>query len=83
MGIDLVLEAVPGPELQARVKSGNFDVYLFRLLGGRSFDWTYRFWHSPAGDEAALQNIGCSGADAVLERLRRADSVDDTRAAVA
>ena len=28
-------------------RAGNFDTYLFQMTSGRSFDWVYRFWHSP------------------------------------
>lgn len=83
VGVDLVLEAVKTAELGERNKRGDFEVHLFRLLGGRSFDWTYRFWHSPSGNQAALQDTGYSGADRILERLRLANTDHETRTAVA
>jgi ABC-type transport system substrate-binding protein len=83
VGVDLALEPVSGSELQDRIQRGDFDAYLYRLLGGRSFDWTYRFWHSPEGNQAALQDTGYAGADAILERLRAATGDDETRTGVA
>ena len=83
VGVELVLEPLTGLELQNRIRRGHFDSHLYRLLGGRSFDWTYRFWHSPTGNEAALQDTGYTGADAILERLRAANSDDEIRIAVA
>lgn len=83
VAVDLVLEPLTGEELQNRILRGDFDSHLYRLLGGRSFDWTYRFWHSPAGNQAALQNTGYTGADNILERLRAANSDDEIRIAVA
>lgn len=83
VGVDLVLEAAKAAELGERNRQGNFEVLLFRLLGGRSFDWTYRFWHSPAGNQAALQDTGYAGADRILERLRSARDENETRTAVA
>jgi peptide/nickel transport system substrate-binding protein len=83
VGVDLALEPVSAGELQQRIQRGDFDAHLYRLLGGRSFGWTYRFWHSPEGNQAALQDTGYAGADAILERLRAATGDDDTRTAVA
>lgn len=83
VGVDVVLEPVKGDDLGARLKTGDFEMHLFRLLGGRSFDWTYRFWHSSLGKGAGIQDTGYSGADAILERLRSASGDDETRQAVA
>jgi peptide/nickel transport system substrate-binding protein len=83
VGIDLVLEALDDAALQRRVGKGDFDTYLYQLASGKSFDWTYRFWHSPADGAAAYQNSGYTGVDSVLDRLRVVLPDADVRTAVA
>ncbi len=83
VGIDLVLQGATQGELAKRASAGEFETYLFQMTSGRSFDWTYRFWHSPpAGRPAEIQDAGYSGADGVLDELRLALSESDVRAAV-
>ncbi len=82
VGIDLVLEGTDALELQRRAGSGDFDTFLYQLTSGKSFDWTYRFWHSPA-DGAGYQNSGYTGVDSVLERLRTVRPDAEVRTAVA
>lgn len=79
--VDLVLEGATQEVLTGRVGRGVFDTYLFQITSGRSFDWTYRFWHSP-GTGLAYQNSGYSGADEVLDRLRGSRDDADIRVAV-
>jgi peptide/nickel transport system substrate-binding protein len=98
IGVDLVLEATATqedrsssahartttPVLGERLQQGRFDTYLYQLAGGRSFDWTYRFWHSPdRGEVAEFQDSGYTGVDEVLDRLRRVSSDAEIRIAVA
>ena len=52
------------------------------MTSGKSFDWTYRFWHSPA-DSLLYQDSGYTGVDSVLERLRVVRPDAEVRAAVA
>ncbi len=83
VGIDLVLEGLKSGEMRDRLKNGDFESYLFQLTSGRDFNWTYRFWHSPKGALGpVMQNTGYTGADSVLDRLRRARYDDDIRIAV-
>jgi ABC-type transport system substrate-binding protein len=82
VGVDLVLEGLDQAELGKRIGSGDFEVYLYLMASGKSFDWTYRFWHSPA-DGPGYQDSGYTGVDAVLERLRRVRPDAEVRAAVA
>jgi peptide/nickel transport system substrate-binding protein len=82
VGIDLVLEGADEREVQRRAGSGEFDTYLYQLASGKSFDWTYRFWHSPA-DGGGYQNSGYTGVDSVLERLRTVRPDTEIRTAVA
>jgi ABC-type transport system substrate-binding protein len=82
VGIDLVLEGASESELTSRAYRGDFDTYLYQLTSGKSFDWTYRFWHSPAAG-VWMQNSGYTGVDSVLERLRTVRPDPEIRAAVA
>jgi peptide/nickel transport system substrate-binding protein len=78
VGVDLVLTSVDEATLTQRVGAGDFDSYVFQLTSGKSFDWTYRFWHSEGG----YQTTGYSGADDALDMLRRARLDADIRAAL-
>jgi peptide/nickel transport system substrate-binding protein len=83
VGVDMVLEPVPQGELTRRSRAGDFDAYLFQTNTGRSLDRLYGFWHSPAGKAATMQNSGYTGADALLDQLRAAQSEAEIRSAVA
>lgn len=79
VGIDMQLEPIPLDELVPRIKSGNFDAFLFEMSGPR-LSRVYDFWRFR---EEPMINTGYRSADAVLDRLKAAQSDDDTRAAVA
>jgi peptide/nickel transport system substrate-binding protein len=79
VGVDLVLTGVDQRTLTTRAGAGNFDSYVFQLTSGKSFDWTYRFWHSAGG----LQSTGYRGADAALDELRHSYIDADVRIAMA
>jgi peptide/nickel transport system substrate-binding protein len=81
VGIDLVLEESDEAKLVSRIGRGDFDTYLFIMASGKSFDWTYRFWHSPSGG-VAYQDSGYTGVDSILERLRIAQEDPAVRTAV-
>jgi peptide/nickel transport system substrate-binding protein len=83
VGVNLVLEALDDTSLQKRAGAGDFDTYLYQLTSGKSFDWIYRFWHTPDIRAAAYQNSGYTGVDTVLERLRIARTDPEVRSAVA
>ena len=82
VGVDLILEDVEELTLVERAGKGDFDTFLFLMASGKSFNWTYRFWHSPV-DAAAYQNSGYKGMDSVLDRLRIVRSDAEVRMAVA
>ena len=82
VGIDLILEDLDERPLVTRIGKGDFDAYLFQMASGKSFSWTYRFWHSPVNG-AAYQNSGYKGMDSVLDRLRIVRSDAEVRMAVA
>ena len=79
--VDVHLEGANQKVLTQRAAGGDFDTYLFQMTSGRSFDGTYRFWHSP-GPGPVFQNSGYRGADEVLDRLRRSRNDPDIRLAV-
>jgi peptide/nickel transport system substrate-binding protein len=86
VGVDLVLEESDELGIRKSALSGSFDTYLFQMAAGKSFDWTYRFWHSPtAAVGQAYQNSGYTGVDSILEqaRLRVSRSDNELRAAMA
>ena len=62
-----------------RVSKGQFDAFLMELVSARSLTWTYTFWHSGG----AFLHTGYTAADGPLDRLRVAESDDQTRTAVA
>jgi len=79
VGIDMKLVPLKQPELEARLRSGDFDAFLFEMFG-RSLSWVYEFWHY---HEGALMNTGYRSVDGVLDQIRAARSDDDVRAGVA
>jgi peptide/nickel transport system substrate-binding protein len=83
VGVDLVVESAEQDDLTERVARGDFDTYLFLMGSGRSFNWTYRFWHSPTPGMRTYQDSGYTGADNLLEQLRLAQKDADVRVAVA
>jgi peptide/nickel transport system substrate-binding protein len=83
VGVDLVLQPVEQGTLQERIKSGDFDTYLYQLGSGRSFNFMYLLWHSDAHGVGQRQNAGYTGANDALDRLRVAYTDSDVRIAVA
>jgi peptide/nickel transport system substrate-binding protein len=81
VGIDLQPEVVPFRELQERLQSGRFVTYLFEQATGLGLNWAYWFWHSPE-DAPPWIASHYDGADAVLDRVRRARTREEFRTAV-
>lgn len=79
IGIDMKLLPLKTKELEARLKSGDFDAFLFEMAG-RSLSWVYEFWRSRDGSSL---NSGYRSADAVLDRIRAARSDDEVRSGMA
>jgi peptide/nickel transport system substrate-binding protein len=82
IGVDLVLEPTR-EELGTRIGKGDFDTYLYPHASGKSFEYTFRFWHANADGVGEIQNIGYTGVNDVLERLRRTLAESEIRVAVA
>jgi ABC-type transport system substrate-binding protein len=83
IGVDLVPEPMEQELVERRIKGGDFDTYIYRLGSGKSFELTYLLWHSDAAGVGLLQNVGYTGANEVLDRLRAAHSDSEVRIAVA
>jgi peptide/nickel transport system substrate-binding protein len=83
VGVDLVPEPLQQDTLEGRIKSGEFETYIYRLGSGKSFDGTYAFWHTDANGTGQKQNSGYTGANDALERLRAAHGDSEVRVAVA
>jgi ABC-type transport system substrate-binding protein len=79
VGIDMRLDPQPLDKLVPRFASGDFDGFLLEM-SGRSLSRVYDFWRFHDG---MLINSGYRAADTVLERIRGAQSDEETRAAVA
>lgn len=82
-GVDMRLHAVPDAEFFERLRSGEFDAFLFEMMGGRTLGPAYAFWRSPADGAQGRLGAGYAAADAALDRLKFAKTDDETRAAVA
>lgn len=83
IGVNLLLVPASQDTIRERAGKGDFETYLFQMTSGRSFDWTYRFWHASPAGSAELQNSGYSGVNHVLEELRNARTDSEVRAGVA
>jgi peptide/nickel transport system substrate-binding protein len=84
VGVDMFLEEADERKLRTLVTTGDFDTYLFQMTSGKSFDWTYRFWHSPVpGAFVPYQNSGYTGVDSILDELRIVRPDAEVRTAVA
>jgi ABC-type transport system substrate-binding protein len=84
IGVDLVLQEADQRKIQSLVTSGDFDTYLYQMTSGKSFDRTYRFWHSPVpGVFVPSQDSGYTGVDSILDRLRIVRPDAEVRTAVA
>jgi hypothetical protein len=67
---------VPLLQFVERLKTGDFDAFLFEMAG-RSLSWVYEFWHAR---ENGRVNSGYHTADTVLDRIRAARTEDEIRA---
>jgi peptide/nickel transport system substrate-binding protein len=80
IGIDVEMIPMTLRDLQGRLRTGDFEAVLIPMISGRSFEWTYTFWRSAPN---SFIRSGYTAADAALDRLRAAQSDEETRIAVA
>lgn len=79
VGIEMKLLPLPQSDLEARLRSGEFDAFLFEMAA-RPVSWVYEFWRSHDG---SLLNTGYHSADAALDRIRGSGSDEEMRAGYA
>jgi len=79
IGIDMQLEPLPLEPMMTRLQAGDFEAFLIEM-SGRSLSRVYDFWRYR---ENMMSNSGYRAADAVLDRLKAAQTEDETRTAVA
>jgi peptide/nickel transport system substrate-binding protein len=78
VGIEMKLRPLKATELSEALAKGNFDAFIFEFFG-RSLSFTYDFWHH----DGTFFDSGYIAADGPLDRIRKARSDGETRAAVA
>lgn len=83
IGVDVEMVPATMANLVGRMRSGDFDSMLLPMVSGRSLEWTYLFWRSVPADQKPIIRSGYMAADAALDRLRAANSDEETRIAVA
>jgi peptide/nickel transport system substrate-binding protein len=83
IGIDVEMVPMTLAAIGERHVSGDFEALLVQMVSGRSLDWLYAFWRSVPDKGKDIVMSGYTGADGPLDRLRAAQSDDDTRRAVA
>jgi peptide/nickel transport system substrate-binding protein len=81
IGVDMRIEPVPATEFGARLKAGGYDAFLIEMASGRTLAWPYAWWRSPG--LADRVDIGYTGADDELDRMRAAGTDEAVRIAVA
>lgn len=82
IGVDMALEPVPQLELRKRLASGDFDAYLFEMLGGFGLNWTYWFWHGHQNTQARYVKSGYDAIDRQLDDVRTARTSESEHRAV-
>jgi peptide/nickel transport system substrate-binding protein len=75
VGIEMKLLPREQADLETRLKSGDFDAFLFEMAA-RPVSWVSEFWRSHPG---TISNTGYQAADAVLDRIRESGSDDEMR----
>lgn len=83
IGIDVEMVPMTLREIGERHASGDFEALLVQMVSGRSLDWVYWFWRSAPPKVTGIARLGYTAADPALDRLRGAQSDDETRIAVA
>ena len=82
VGVHLEIELVPMDDLARRIRVGKFETYMVRANASRTLERTYRFWRSTSLLNIPTQNSHYTGADALLDQLRRSTSDEEVRTAV-
>jgi ABC-type transport system substrate-binding protein len=83
IGIDVEMVPMTLTDIGKRLEAGDFEAILIQMVSGRSLDWVYWFWRSVPLARGKHALSGYTAADAALDRLRAAQSEDETRMVVA
>lgn len=75
--VELQLEELSLQDYVGRMRTGNFDTFIFEMTAGRTLMWPYLFWHS----SSPMLKHGYSGSDDILERMRMATNEEEMRTA--
>jgi ABC-type transport system substrate-binding protein len=81
VGVDLLPEEVSVDELTKRAGAGQYEALLIELISGQTMFRPYVVWHSQGPSNWG--KFGTSTSDGALDRVRRAQSDDEYRDAVA
>jgi hypothetical protein len=81
VGVDLLPEEVSVDELTKRAGVGQYEALLIELISGQTMFRPYVVWHSQGPSNWG--KFGTSTSDGALDRVRRAQSDDEYRDAVA
>jgi ABC-type transport system substrate-binding protein len=78
VGVDMQLTLVPAKDFVNRIRTGDYEAFIFEMSTGRSLSFPYRFWHSRGPDALT----GYSAADEALDRMKTGVTEDEIRVAV-
>ena len=78
IGVDMQLTLVPAKDFVNRIRTGDYEAFIFEMSTGRSLSFPYRFWHSRGPDALT----GYSAADEALDRMKTGVTEDEIRVAV-
>ena len=81
VGVEMDLRSTPPDALFEAQKTGNYEAVLVDGISGPTLLRLYQFWHS--GGAANPGKIGNATVDAVLDRVRHAETETEYRAAAA
>jgi hypothetical protein len=81
VGVELLPEEVPVDELSKRAGAGQYEALLIEVISGQTMFRPYVVWHSQGPSNWG--KFGTSTSDGALDRVRRAQSDDEYRDAVA
>jgi peptide/nickel transport system substrate-binding protein len=78
VGVAMEFELLDIGGIVARAETAQYDALLLPVASSRAMDYTYRMWRSGA-DGAVMLNSGYTGADELLDELRRSWTDAETR----
>jgi ABC-type transport system substrate-binding protein len=80
VGVDLVLESVGPEELEERLGTGQFEAFVWTVMAGYGLNQLHRTWGEHGSSK--FINHGYEGAEAAVDRVRRAHTEEQLRSAL-